>query len=289
MIADALAALIVRERLPSAFADHAEGLYRPVADAIVARRQASGGALVVGLCGPQGSGKTTGAEVLRILLEARGLRCLILSLDDLYLTRAARADLARRVHPLLATRGPPGTHDTAMGEALIEALRTQAQVATPRFDKAHDDRAPRAAWPIVSGPADVVIFEGWCVGARPQAQGALTQPINRLEAQHDAGGVWRRYVNAALAGPYQRLFAGIGFLVMLRPPSFEAILDWRIEQERKLAARATGAAILSEEAVGVFIQHFERVARWLDAEMPARADVVVTLDRARRAVGREVR
>ncbi len=289
MIAATLAALARRERLPAAAADALAALHRPTAEAILRRRGLPGDPLVVGLCGPQGSGKSTGAEVLRILLEAAGARCAILGLDDLYLTRDERADLARRVHPLLATRGPPGTHDTGLGERLIAALARAGEVATPRFDKARDDRAPPSAWPIVAGPVDVVIFEGWCVGARPQDPEALAAPINDLEARRDPDGVWRRFVNDALGGPYQGLFAHIGFLVMLRPPSFAAILGWRIEQERKLAARGGGAAILSEEGVGVFIQHFERVARWLDQEMPARADVVVSLDDARRVVDLAVR
>jgi D-glycerate 3-kinase len=289
MSAGALEAFAAHERLPADFIDHVGVLWGPVAEAILVRWRARQGPLVVGLCGPQGSGKSTGAEVLRMLLEAGGARSAIVGLDDLYLSREARRELARRVHPLLATRGPPGTHDPALGLSLIAALTTQEAVASPRFDKASDDRAPQSAWPIVTGPADIVVFEGWCVGARPEAPDALARPINTLEMRQDTDGRWRRFVNEALGGPYQALFAGIGLLVMLRPPSFEAILDWRIEQEHKLRDRRAGAAILSDEAVGVFIQHFERVARWLDAEMPSRADVVVTLDKARRATDLRIR
>ena len=282
MISDALAEFIQRERLPRDFRLAVDTLHRPLAEAIIERRRTLGGPLVVGLCGPQGSGKTTGAEVIGILLEAEGLRTAILRLDDLYLTHAERAALSRRVHPLLATRGPPGTHDIGLGARQIEALTSQPSIAMPRFDKATDDRFPPAAWPTIPGRAHVVIFEGWCVGARAQAAEALDTAINALEAERDPGRVWRRYVNEALAGPYQRLFARIDFLAMLRPPAFEAILDWRLEQEHRLRQVRGGEAGLSDDAVAVFVQHYERIARHLDAEMPARADFVATLDWRRR-------
>jgi D-glycerate 3-kinase len=279
---DLIEAFIARERLPTEFADLVAALHRPLADAVLARLRSAGGPLVVGLCGPQGSGKSTGADVLRLLLAADGVACAVLRLDDLYLPHAARRHLAQRVHPLLATRGPPGTHDPAMGRALIRSLTQAGATALPAFDKAMDDRAPASKWPRAPGPVRVVIFEGWCVGARPQAPDDLIAPINALEAARDGEGIWRRFVNEALAGPYQTLFEAIGLLIMLRPPSFEAIFDWRREQEAKLRQAGGGPRVLSDEAVSVFIQHFERVARHLDQEMPARADVVVTLDRRRR-------
>ena len=240
--------------------------------------------LVLGLCGPQGSGKSTAAKVLELLLNEAGARCVVLGLDDLYLGRPERERLARAVHPLLATRGPPGTHDVGLGAHLIADLTTDKAVAMPRFDKGADDRVPEAQWPLAQGPIDVVIFEGWCVGARPQAAVDLLQPVNALEAERDPEGIWRRYVNDALAGPYQALFGRIDFLAMFRPPAFEVILDWRIEQERKLRVAGGGKAVMSDDEVRTFIRHYERLARWLDREMPQRADVVVELDAARNVV-----
>ncbi|PTT43253.1 kinase, partial [Stenotrophomonas sp. HMWF022] len=74
--------------------------------------------LILGLCGAQGSGKSTIAARLAKQVE----RSAILSLDDLYLTRAERQKLARAVHPLFATRGVPGTHDVALGVETIAAV-----------------------------------------------------------------------------------------------------------------------------------------------------------------------
>jgi D-glycerate 3-kinase len=161
------------------------------------------GPIVAGICGAQGSGKSTAVKFLKLLLEDAGARIAVLSLDDLYLTREERA-------------------------ALAEKARTQL----PRFDKALDTRAPPSEADVFVGSADVVLFEGWCVGAVPQDEAALAVPINELERARDPDGVWRRHVNAALAGPYQELFGRIGLLVLLEAPGFDAVLAWRTEQER---------------------------------------------------------
>lgn len=281
-MSDWLEPFLARERLPADYAEVVKGVGEPLAEDIASHVPAGG--LVVGICGAQGSGKSTLTAVLRKLLEMRGLRVASLSLDDLYLTRGERRELAARIHPLLATRGVPGTHDVELGKALLARLREPGTTMTPVFDKAADDRAEDAAF---EGPADVVLFEGWCVGARPQPTTALAEPVNALERDQDADGRWRAYVNAQLAGPYRELFGAIGRLVLLQAPSFEVVLGWRIEQERKLRERLAregrpAGQVMTEAQVGAFIQHYERLTRWILAEMPGRADVTVRLDRDRR-------
>jgi D-glycerate 3-kinase len=242
---------------------------------------------VVGVCGPQGSGKSTLCAELADALSAEGLQVATLSLDDLYLPRAERLRLAREVHPLLATRGPPGTHDVRLGMAVLEALSgQQGPVRTPRFDKAADDRS-EDVW--ANARADLILFEGWCLGARPQAEGELTAPVNDLERLHDADGGWRRWVNAALAGDYQSLWSRLDRLIVLQPPSFDVVLAWRLEQEHALRAKlareaADLARTLSDAQVAVFTQHYERITRALIADPPAQADVRVRLDERRRPV-----
>ena len=277
---DWLADFMAREDLPADFADTARRVCAPLADRIAAA--AHGPAFVVGICGTQGSGKSTLTAVVAHLLEERGLGAAILSLDDLYLTRAERERLGREVHPLLATRGVPGTHDTALGEAVLDALKGAGEVALPSFDKAADDRRPPADWPRVQAPVDIVLLEGWCVGAKPQPAADLLAPINALERDEDPDGAWRAYANAALAGPYQALFGRIGLFVLLQAPGFEAVLAWRTEQERKLRARLARegkdpARAMDDQAVARFIAHYERLTRWILAEAPARADVVIRL------------
>lgn len=275
---------LATERLPASYAQIIEAVASPLARRIAARAERAGG-LVVGVCGAQASGKSTLTAVVKRLLEIRGLKVALFSLDDIYLTRAERQALAAAVHPLLATRGVPGTHDVAWGAALLEDLRGPGRTLLPAFDKARDDRKPGAAF---DGPADVVLFEGWCVGAAPQDAAALAQPINDLERDLDPGGVWRTYANTALAGPYRDLFSRLDMLVLLQAPGFEVVLDWRVEQERKLRqrlAREGGDAsrVMSDDQVEAFIRHYERLTRWILEEMPRRADIVVRLDKQRRA------
>lgn len=238
--------------------------------------------VVIGLCGAQGSGKTTLARAVLEACDGEGLRTAALSIDDLYLSRAGRQELARSVHPLLATRGVPGTHDVSLGLSLIAALRKTKAAALPRFDKGRDDRAPEGAWEHVPADCEVLLFEGWCVGARPQPEQDLAEPVNALEAEEDAEGLWRRYVNTALAGAYQDLFARIDRLVLLAAPGFEVVHGWRLEQECDLATKAdVNTKVMDEPAIARFIAHYERLTRYILTEMPDRADLVVKLDAGR--------
>ena len=276
-----LAEFIAAEGLPPDFALTARAICAPLAERIVA--DAKGPGFVVGLCGTQASGKSTLTAVLRAMLEDRGLVVASLSLDDLYLTHAERQGLAREIHPLLATRGVPGTHDVELGLTVLDGLARPGETQLPAFDKAADDRRPDGV--PVAGPVDVILFEGWCVGAVAQAD--VAAPINALERERDPDGRWRTFVNAALAGPYQALFARIDLLVLLKAPSFEVVLVWRQEQEAKLRARLVREGgdlkrAMTDEQVADFIAHYERLTRHILAEMPGRADMVVELDAARR-------
>lgn len=236
--------------------------------------------MVAGMCGSQGSGKTTLARALALRAEAAGVATAVLSLDDLYLTRAERETLAREVHPLLRTRGVPGTHDVALGLATFAALERGEPARLPRFDKGQDDRAPVSEWPGTSAHTRLLIFEGWCLGAVPQAEEALVQPVNELERNEDPQGTWRRYANTALAGPYRPLFGRLDLLILLAAPDFEVVRDWRIEQERSLHEAGAPAA-MDDAQITRFIQHYERLTRHILREMPGRADLVAWLDRDR--------
>lgn len=266
---------LAAERLPAAFRATVDAVCAPLSELAAQARAAKGGTAVIGLCGAQGSGKTTIAAATRALLAARGLSAVVLSLDDLYLPKEARARLAAEVHPLLATRGPPGTHDVALGLEVLAGLGGRGPVALPRFDKAADTRRLRGDWPDVQGPIDVVLFEGWCVGARPQPAQALGEPVNALERDEDPDGRWRGFVNTALAAAYPPLFERLDKLALLQAPDFEVVADWRAEQEAKLRAR-TGAG-LEPDQIARFVAHYERLTRWILKEMPARADWAVRL------------
>jgi D-glycerate 3-kinase len=236
--------------------------------------------LVVGICGAQGSGKSTLANGLLRGLREAGIAAATLSIDDLYLTLAERERLAREVHPLLRTRGVPGTHDVGLGLSAIADIDARRATRLPRFDKSRDDRAPVERWDAIDAPLDVLLFEGWCVGARPQSAEALITPINALERDEDRDGRWRAYVNAALAGRYRALFDRIDFLTLLAAPGFDVVRAWRIQQENDLRAQsALGApGIMTDDQIGRFIQHYERLTRHILAEMPGRAEITIALD-----------
>ena len=245
---------------------------------------------VLGLCGAQGSGKTTLASALARRFEAEGTRTALLSIDDLYRTRSERNRLGETIHALLRTRGVPGTHDVGLGLAVIEALGQGLATPLPRFDKARDDRCPPSQWVLAQANTRLLILEGWCVGARPEPEAALADPVNPLERDEDPDGRWRRFVNAALAGDYQQLFARIDQLVLLAAPDFAVVHEWRIEQENELRAQAPAgsAGLMDDDAVTHFVQHYERLTRHILREMPRRADLVVSLaeDRSPIAVQR---
>ena len=206
----------------------------------------------------------------------------MLSIDDLYLTHAARQRLACKVHPLLATRGVPGTHDLALAAQVLAMLERGEPVPLPRFDKLRDDRRDADTWPRALAGCQVLLFEGWCIAARPQASSALQKTINVLERDEDPHGTWRRFANDALAGPYAEVFARIDRLVLLAAPTFEIVADWRWEQERAFAQAQVGVASMDAAQVRRFVAHYERLTRHILAEMPDRADLVVRLNDQRR-------
>lgn len=263
-----------------------------IADHVATGAAQGGGPRVIGVAGAQGSGKSTAAEGAARLLRERGLGVAVLSLDDLYLPRAERMRLARDVHPLFAVRGPPGTHDVALGGALVDRMRAGEATGGPRFDKLADDRLPAARGRCFPCGLDVVLFEGWCVGASRAPPGEdLAAPINALEAEEDGEGVWRRAIEEALAGPYRALFARVDGLVFLRAPSVEVVPRWRLEQERANACSGGGGAPppMDGAAVDRFVQHYERITWRMLRETPKAADLVIALDEDRRVLGAEAR
>ncbi len=285
-----------RHKLDAGYLATAQHWFDPLAEQFAVHHNGASGPLLVGVNGCQGSGKTTFCDYLCTALDAEyGLRAIALSLDDFYLPRAERRALAARVHPLLATRGVPGTHEMPLLQATLDALLAMTgaeQVAVPRFDKGTDDRYPPAQWDRVALPLDIVLLEGWCLGAGPQTAAQLATPCNALERQEDPDGQWRQYVNQCLATDFPPLHARIDRWVMLQAPSFDCVQRWRQEQENKLIARHGGEAparAMDAAALARFIQHYERLTRHCLETLPEKVDVLLRLDEQRRIVGREQR
>ncbi len=241
---------------------------------------------VVGINGCQGSGKSTlAAYICCVLGEKYGLNGVALSIDDFYLTRAEREQIATDVHPLLITRGVPGTHDIALALTTItHLLENPGKVSIPRFDKAMDDRARPMHWDQLNQHTDIVILEGWCVGVPSQPANKLKCPINALEEKEDPDGSWRHAVNEHLSGEYKQLFAMLDQLWLLAAPSFDCVFNWRQEQELKMLAKRTGPATqaMDTKSLKRFIQHYQRLTEHSLETLPKLADVVFYLDEKRR-------
>ena len=238
---------------------------------------------VYSITGLQGTGKSTIAAQLVELARDRGLRAVALSIDDFYLDHDERVRLGREVHPLLATRGPPGSHDVTLACDVVDALRSGRSTRLPRFDKIADRRLPRTEWPVIDG-VDLVLFEGWFQKVPAQSPAELSKPVNEMERDEDPQGIWRTYCNASLGNDYGPLWAQLDRLLFLQGPGFDQVPEWRWQQECTLQAANPGRAAMSRPQVMRFVQFFERVSRHAWQVLPGIADRTRRLDASRRPV-----
>ena len=283
------AAFLAEHGLPHAYLDVASRYFDPLVHRLTDAARRKSATLVAGLNGSQGSGKSTLSDYLCCALKHDwGLTAVPISLDDVYLTRDQRQALAARVHPLLATRGVPGTHDLQLLRETIQALSGDKPdpVSVPSFDKSIDDRRPKSDWSQVTPPVDVILVEGWCLGARHEPVEALGDPLNDLERMEDRDGHWRDYVNEQLKMHLEPFYEQIDFWVMLAAPGFQQVLRWRTEQEEKLraAVHGRGDGLMDGEALTRFVAHFERCTRQCLRDLPSRVDVLLQLDGDRNIV-----
>ena len=277
-----------RNQLPLSYLDAANQWFAPLVDNIVKNYKPDYSPQVIGINGCQGSGKSTLADYLcTVVAERLGVTTVSLSLDDFYLTKTERNHLAAKVHPLLATRGVPGTHDVQLAIDSIKSLAAGQKTLITRFDKSIDDRAPAASLKTTEGKIGLIVVEGWCLGAKQESTEKLIQPINSLEENDDRDGIWRAYVNRALQNDYPPLFALVDELIMLQAPAFDTVFKWRLEQEQKMVKRLEkegincGSGVMSEQQILRFISYFQRVTENILDEMPQRADHLFKLGQSR--------
>ncbi|MBE9564782.1 MAG: hypothetical protein IMF17_06005 [Proteobacteria bacterium] len=280
-VSNSCSALINEMQLPDNFDETVSNIYLPLTHIIADRKKDR--PLLVSINGAQGTGKSTMTTFLKHILESESkYKVADLSLDDFYSRRSDRIILADKVHPLFVTRGVPGTHDVALIEQVLGRLLDRQPCSSPRFNKAMDDRCAEPAWQQYSEPVDIILFEGWCNNSPVQTQAALQEPVNALERDEDAQGVWRQYANERLAEYQQRIFNNADFCIMLKVPDFECVTDWRTLQEQKLREKNKAnklTRIMDEAELKRFVQHYERISRHTLATLPAIADVVLPVDR----------
>ena len=278
---------IKKHRLPVGFATTVNEFYLPLCSQIASQIGISTSLSkhhFIGIQGTQGSGKSTCAAFVKLMLESEfGFKVLVASIDDFYLSLAERQALVKTVHPLLLTRGVPGTHDVGLMKQFLLDTAKDHKFLVPSFNKASDDRLPTSRWPQYQGPFDIVILEGWCVGVPPQNEAALSVAINDFEQQEDASQQWRRYVNEALSGDYQEVFQALDMLITLQAPSFDCVYRWRALQEQKMIdkLRSDGrdtSSTMSPAQLKRFISHYQRLTEHALEILPGVADAVLYLD-----------
>ena len=275
-----------QHRLPEEFEQTVEEYYQPLADSIFKQFKASDGAYFVGINGCQGSGKSTFTDyIAEYLATTYQLNIIVMSLDDFYLTRQERYKLADKIHPLLETRGVPGTHDiTALKQVISQLSEQKTGFKIPRFNKATDEPFPEEEWQHVEKPVDIILLEGWCWGVGSQTDEQLKSPINELELQHDNEGIWRNYVNQQLKTSYEPLYKKMDYWLSLQAPSFDCVYKWRLEQEEKLKAineNLTDSKIMSQEEILNFTQYFQRLSVQACNTISKSADAIFYLENNR--------
>ena len=238
----------------------------------------------VGLAGGQGTGKTTISSLIRIILTKYfKLNVFRISIDDFYKTRKERIYLSKRVHPLLLTRGVPGTHDINMILSFFKQIksRTFKRLRLPTFNKAIDDRFSKKYWYNLKNKPDVIIFEGWCVGAKSERTNTLKKPINSMEKAKDHKQIWRKYVNQQLKSKYKNLYSQLNCLIYLKAKNFRLLQKWRLKQERKLWLKSkvkSNLKIMSRGDVINFMQTYQRITQNMFRYMPKYASIILNLN-----------
>jgi D-glycerate 3-kinase len=284
---------VAQQSLPDHYIDSALKWFMPVAQQLFEHQTGAKKTIVVGLNGCQGSGKSTLTALLCELLSQHYNKVTVaLSIDDFYLSKKNRLDLSKTVHPLLATRGVPGTHDIDLLIDTLGQLKEQQEALIPRFDKAIDDLHARSSWSLINEPVDIIILEGWCVGIDGQTASALKHPINALEKENDPEGAWRHYVNQQLNAKYRIAFEMLDLTIMLQSPSFGSVLKWRCEQEHKLIKKLQASTsfqkpnkdfvgIMNDDQIARFIQYYERLTTHALATLPDKSDILMVLNESR--------
>jgi len=240
--------------------------------------------IIIGLAGGQGTGKTTISSIINlILVKYFKLKVFKISIDDFYKTRKERYKLSKKVHPLLMTRGVPGTHDIDLILRFFRIIKKRnfKSLSLPKFDKSIDDRFNKNQWYKIKSKPDVVIFEGWCVGAKSQKIIELKKPINSLEKMEDKSMKWRKYVNFQLAGKYKTFHNMLDCLLYLKAKNFSLLRRWRLKQEKKLFLKSKNKKnlkIMNKNEVLNFMMTYQRITEQMFKTAKKFSSIVMTLN-----------
>ena len=152
----------------------------------------------------------------------------------------------------------------------------------PKFNKAKDDRYIRKHWYKLKSRPDIVIFEGWCVGAKPQNLRQLKKPINSLERVHDQSLKWRQFVNFQLKTKYKKLYKQLDSLLYLNAKNFNLLKKWRTKQEKKLCLKTKNKKnlkIMNKKEIINFMQTYQRITEQMFKDAPKYSSIIMNLNR----------
>ena len=256
-------------------------IYIPISFWIENKYKKKGETLILGFSGGQGSGKTTVTGILKIILKKFFKRRIhVSSIDDFYKTLVDRNKISNKIHPLLKTRGVPGTHDINLVKNFFNIIRKKKfkKIKLPKFEKAMDNRLEKKYWFNIKQKPEIVILEGWCVGARPQSNSLIKRPINILEKYEDKDLKWRKYVNEKLKKEYKKLFMMIDHLIFMKIPNFKVVFKWRLLQEKKMKKKSySNKKIMSYNEIKRFIMFYERITLQMMKDLSKSASVLMLL------------
>ena len=256
-------------------------IYIPISFWIENKYKEKGKTLFLGFSGGQGSGKTTVAKILKIILKKFFKRKIyVSSIDDFYKTLKDRNKMSYTAHPLFKTRGVPGTHDINLIKRFFYFIKRKnfKKTKLPKFDKSIDDRLKKKYWFNVKERPEIVILEGWCVGAQPQPNSLIKKPINILEKYEDTDLTWRKHANEKLKKEYKKLFAMIDHFIFMKIPNFKMVFKWRLLQENKLKKKShLNKKIMSYNGIKRFIMFYERITLQMIKDLSKSASVVMLL------------
>ena len=258
-------------------------IYIPISFWIENKYKEKGKTLFLGFSGGQGSGKTTAAKILKIILKKFFKRKIhVSSIDDFYKTLKDRNKMSHTTHPLFKTRGVPGTHDINLIKKFFYFIKRKnfKKTKLPKFDKSIDDRLKKKYWFNVKERPEIVILEGWCVGAQPQPNSLIKKPINILEKYEDQDLIWRKYVNEKLKTEYKNFFAMIDCYIFMKIPNFNMVFKWRLLQENKLRKIVRyKKKIMPYNEIKRFIMFYQRITLQMVRDLSKSASIVMLLNK----------
>ena len=256
-------------------------IYIPISFWINNKCKKKGRTLILGLSGSQGSGKTMVTGILQIILKKFFKKNIyVISIDDFYKTLRDRNRMSQQKHSLFKTRGVPGTHDINLIKNFFISVKRKKfkKIKLPKFNKSIDDRSKKNYWHNINKRPEIIILEGWCVGAKPQIISSLRKPVNILERHEDKDLIWRKYANEKLKKEYKEVFAMIDYFIFMKVPNFKIVFKWRLLQESKLRKKLHyKKKIMTYSAIKRFIMFYQRITLQMMKDLSKSASIVLLL------------